>query len=133
MSTGFQDNVRGGHPSLSSAHHLRSHCSWPTRAKETRGEAYHSDQGLETTAEFGFLLMVCVLCVCVRVRVCVCVFNGTVSCFWWENHDYVMTRYRPEETGRRNLGACLCLQLTAHVTPNTLHQGGNVHRALVAE
>ena len=62
---------------MSSAHHLRSHCSWPTRAKETRGEAYHSDQGLETTAEFGFLLMVCVLCVCVHV--CVCVFSMAPS------------------------------------------------------
>ena len=117
-STGFQDKVRGGRPSLSSARHLRSHCSWPTRAKETRGEAYNSDQGLETTEEFGFLLMGCV---------CVCVFNGTVSCFLWENHDYAMSKYRSEETGKRKLGACLSLQLTTHVTPNTLHQGGNVH------
>ena len=74
-STGFQDKVRGGRPSLSSARHLRSHCSWPTRAKETHGGAYNSDQGLETTEEFGFLLMGCVcvcVCVCACVRACVC-------------------------------------------------------------
>ena len=79
-STGFQDKVRGGRPSLSSARHLRSHCSWPTRAKETHGGAYNSDQGLETTEEFGFLLMGCVcVCVCACVRACVCVFSMAPS------------------------------------------------------